>query len=475
MQDYRPLMKKPTLFVSLIPVIVLVCVIFTCVKIFGDEVTAGPSQIALLSVAVLAFIIGRIFYGLTWDESEKAMMTHLKNTGPAILILLAIGALSGSWMNSGIIPSMIYYGLKFIHPVIFLPLVFVLCSAISLVTGSSWSTVGTFGVALLGAGQMMGLPVPWLAGAIISGSYFGDKMSPLSDTTNLASSFCGVPLFKHIGYMLYNTVPVFIISLIIYIIAGFALPADNTPDIGAQLSAIRETYTISPWLLLIPLITILMVVRKIPPFITLFVAAAVGAIVAVIIQPGVCSAIAPNGFAAAIRMISGSVNIRTGNEILNNLTSTKGMAGMLNTVWLILCVVAFAGVMTASGMIRVITEQLVKLMQNTLSTVASTLGTCIFFNMTLGDQYMAIILPGNMFSESYKKQGYAPELLSRTIEESATVTSVLVPWNTCAVAQSTVLNVATLTYLPYCFFNLITPLFSLFAAAIGYKIRKLTN
>ncbi|HPW77705.1 MAG: Malate-2H(+)/Na(+)-lactate antiporter [Bacteroidetes bacterium ADurb.Bin037] len=468
-------MKKPSLIVSLVPVILLVTIIFTFVRIFGDQVTAGPSQFTLLFVAIITFAIARFSYGLTWSDAEKSMLSHLKNTYPSILILISIGALTGSWMSSGIIPSMIYYGLKIIHPAIFLPLAFVVSSIISLVTGSSWSTVGTFGVALLGVGKIIGLPTPWLAGAIISGAYFGDKMSPLSDTTNLASSFCGVPLFTHIRYMLINTVPVCIICLVIYSIAGFRIPTENAVDVQTQLTALESTFNISIWLLLIPIITILLVVKKVSPFVTLFLSAIAGAVTAVFVQPQICQEIANGRLAAAITMISTHVSIETGDEILNNLTSTNGMAGMLNTVWLILCVIAYAGVMTASGMIHVITENLLKLMRNTLSTIASTLGTCIFFNMALGDQYMAIILPGNMFSESYKKQGFAPEVLSRTIEESATVTSVLIPWNTCGVAQSTVLNVATLTYLPYCFFNLITPLFSLFAAAIGYKIRKLTN
>ncbi len=403
------------------------------------------------------------------------MMTQLKNSGPAILILLAIGALTGSWMNSGVIPTMIYYGLKLINPALFLPLAYILCCFISLMVGSSWTTIGTFGVALLGAGQMMGLPVPWLAGAIISGAYFGDKMSPLSDTTNLASTICGVPLYKHIRYMLYNTAPVFVICLVIYAVAGFCLPRENTVDVHAQLEALAGTFRISGWLLLVPVCTIALVVRKVAPFVTLFISAVVGAVVAVLFQDNVCSAISSSPLAAGITMIVSDVHIETGNVLLDSLTSTGGMAGMLNTVWLILCVVALAGVLTASGMIYVITDYLVRWMKNTFSTVASTLGTCIFFNITLGDQYMAIILPGTMFAESYRKQGYAPELLSRSLEESATVTSVLVPWNTCGVAQSTVLNVATLTYLPFCFFNIITPLFSIFAAVIGYKIRRITK
>ena len=350
-------MKKPSLFVSLIPLLLLIVIIFTCVRIFGDQVTAGPSQFTLLFVTVIAFAISHIFYGLTWEQAEEGMVTHLKNTYPAILILIAIGALIGSWMCSGIIPSMIYYGLKVIHPAVFLPLTFVISSVISLVTGSSWSTVGTFGVALLGAGQIIGFPTPWLAGAIISGAYFGDQMSPLSDTTNLASSFCNVPLFTHIRYMLVNSLPVFIICLIIYLIAGLTIPTDSTVDIQTQLLALQNTFNISGWFLLIPLISIFLVVKKVPPFVTLFVSALAGAIAAVLFQPQICDAIGGGRFAAAITMIGSHVEIDTGDKILNNLTSTNGMAGMMNTVWLILCVIAYAGVMSASGMIHVITDR----------------------------------------------------------------------------------------------------------------------
>ncbi|HNR27644.1 MAG TPA: Na+/H+ antiporter NhaC family protein [Bacteroidales bacterium] len=466
-------MKKPSLLVSLIPVILLVAILLSSVLVFGDKVTAGPSQFALLLVAVITFAIARLKYGISWSQAEESMLSHLKNTYPSILILISIGALTGSWMTSGIIPSMIYYGLKVIHPAIFLPLSFVITALISLVTGSSWSTVGTFGVALLGAGQIIGLPTPWLAGAIISGAYFGDKMSPLSDTTNLASSFCGVPLFTHIRYMLVNTGPVFVICLIIYVVAAIWIPVDNAVDIQSELTALDNTFNISAWFLIIPVITIVLVVKKVSPFVTLFLSAIAGAIVAVLFQPHICYQIAPGRFAAAIKILSTHVSVETGDQLLNNLTSTNGMAGMMNTVWLILCVIAYSGVMTASGMINTITDNLLKLMRNTVSTIGTTLGTCLFFNMTLGDQYMAIILPANMFGDTYRKRGLAPEVLSRTVEESGTVTSVLVPWNTCAVAQSTVLNVATMTYLPYCFFNIITPIFSLFAAAIGYKIRKL--
>lgn len=472
--------KKPGLFLSLLPVITLVVLISLSVRLFGDDVTAGASQISLFIAAIAVCLTAILYLKVPWENIEKAIMQQLDNTGGAIFILLMIGALSGSWMQSGIVPSMIYYGLKIIHPSVFLPIVFLLCSVISFIIGSSWTTVGTFGIAMLSAGNMLGIPVPWLAGAIISGSYFGDKMSFLSDTTNLASSICGVPLHTHVKYMLVNTLPVFILCIVIYAVANFFIPIGNNLNIQEQVNALSSTFRISGWLLLVPVFTLFLIIKKISPLITLFVSALIGAIIAVIFQAPVCEAIAPqagNAFTASatafFKMLSGSVSIETGNAMLNTLTATKGMAGMLNTVWLILCVVCFGGAMTASGMIQTITGSLIKVMRNTFSLVGTTLGTSIFLNCTLSDQYMAIVIPGKMFSEVYREKGYAPELLSRSLEESATVTSVLVPWNTCAVAQSSVLGVATLSYLPYCFFNLITPLFSLFAAAVNYKIRRI--
>ncbi|MFA6769929.1 MAG: Na+/H+ antiporter NhaC family protein [Bacteroidales bacterium] len=472
-------MKKPKLLISLIPVISLITIIFAGVKIFGEDVTSGPSQIALIFSSVLASVIALTYLKVPWEKLEAGMMDHLTKTGPAIFILLMIGALTGSWMISGVVPAMIYYGLQIITPTLFLLVAFILSGVVSVTAGSSWTTVATIGVAMLSAGQILGFPAPWLAGAVISGAYFGDKISPLSDTTNLSASVAGVDLYVHVKYMLITTIPGFILSVIFFAIVGFVLPVNNVLNIENQLSIIEGTFNISPWLLLVPAFTIALIVKKVSPFITLFSSALLGAIVACLYQPDICAQIAPANISKAatylfssMKILSGNVSIETGDAMLNNLTATRGMAGMLNTVWIILCVVTFGGVMEASGMIQTITEKMVVYIKSAAGLVSSTVATTIFFNITLSDQYMAILLPGKMFSETYDKLGYEPRLLSRTLQDSATVTSVLVPWNTCAVAQATVLNVATLAYLPYCFFNLITPIITIIVAAIGYKIIK---
>ncbi len=470
-------MKKPSLVLSLLPIIILVAMISLGVRIFGEEISAGTSQISLLLATVITAIISIVVLKVPWSRIEKGMMNHLSKTGSAIFILLMIGALTGSWMISGIVPAMIFYGLKLIHPSVFLAVTFILTSIVSLMAGSSWTTVGTIGVAMLSAGQILGIPSPWLAGAIISGAYFGDKLSPLSDTTNLASAVAGVDLYTHIRYMLITVTPAFLLSLVIYTVAGFLMPVSSSLSVQANLTSISTTFNISPLLLLVPVFTIILIVRKVSPFITLFLSAIAGAVVACLLQPDLCRQIAGNGLeggvmylVASLKMLYGSVSIETSDAMLNSLAATKGMAGMLNTVWLILCVVTFGGAMEASGMIQVITERMVRMVKSTFSLVGSTVATTLFCNITLSDQYMAILLPGKMFSETYKKMGYEPRLLSRTLEDAGTVTSVLVPWNTCGVAQSGVLGIATLVYLPYCFFNLLTPLMTLLVAAIGYKI-----
>ena len=473
-------MKKPNLIISLTPVVVLIAIIFAGVRMFGEDVTSGPSQIALIFTAVLASIISISYLKVPWEKLEAGMMDHLTKTGPAVFILLMIGALTGSWMISGVVPSMIYYGLKIISPSVFLLVAFLLSGMVSVMAGSSWTTIGTIGVAMLSAGQILGFPAPWLAGAIISGAYFGDKISPLSDTTNLSASVAGVDLYEHVKYMLVTTIPGFILSVIFFTVVGLVLTVNNSLNVDQQLAIISSTFNISPWLLLVPVFTIGMIVKKVSPFITLFSSALLGAVVACLFQPQICEQISPEGMSkgatvlySSLKMLSSEVTIETGDAMLNNLTSTSGMSGMLNTVWIILCVVTFGGVMEASGMIQTITEKMMSLMRNTVSLVGSTVGTTIFFNMTLSDQYMAILLPGKMFSETYRKLGYEPRLLSRTLQDSATVTSVLVPWNTCGVVQASVLNVATLAYLPYCFFNLITPVITIIVAATGYKIKRL--
>lgn len=472
-------MKKPTLLISLLPIIILITIIIFGVKLFGDNLTSGPSQVALITSAIIGAFIAMYHLKIPWEKIEESIIDNLGKTGSAILILLMIGALTAAWIQSGVVPAMIYYGLKIIHPSIFLVVVFLFTAIVSLVIGSSWTTVGTIGVAMLGIGEVLGFHLGWLAGAIISGAYFGDKISPLSDTTNLAASISGTNLYTHVKYMLVTNIPALIITAIVFTIVGFTVDTSSSLDIHEQCSQIAQTYNISPWLLLIPLLTIFMIYKKMSPFITLFISALFGAIIALIIQPNIISQISPypldspyTYLYAPLKMLSSNIEIHSNNEMLSGLINTKGMSGMLNTIWLILCVVVFGGVMEAGGYIAAVTEKLSKLIKNTTSLVASTVCTSIFCNLTLSDQYMSIIITGKMLSKSYKDGGYEPRLLSRSIEDSATVTSVLIPWNTCGVVQSSVLGIPTLVYLPYCIFNIISPFCSIICAAIGYKIYK---
>lgn len=472
-------MKKASLFIAFIPIVALIVMLITGVKMFGDELTAGPSQFALLGAATIGAMIGLFYQKIPWEKFEASFADNMGKSGSVFFILLTIGAVTASWMLSGVVPTIIYYGLKMINPSIFLFVIFVFTGIISLMLGSSWTTIGTIGIAMLSAGQILGFNTGWLAGAIISGAYLGDKLSPLSDTTNLAATIAGVDLYKHIKYMFITSLPTFIITGVIFLVAGFVIPSNTNLDVERELASIASAFKISPWLLLIPVITIYMIYKKISAFMTLMISAVIGAIVAVFVQPQIIAQITPYAvdsaatlFYAPVKLLTSSVEITTGNELIDNLASTSGMAGMLDTVWLIICVCAFGGVMEATGSIETITEKLTKYIKSRTSLVGSTVGTCFFCNLTLSDQYMSIILPGKMFSEIYKREGYEPQLLSRSIEDCSTVTSVIIPWNSCAVMQSSVLGIATLTYAPYCFFNYLSPIVSIIIAAIGYKITK---
>lgn len=473
-------MKKPTLLLAMLPVIVLVSIIAVGVYLFGDNLTSGPSQVALITASIVGALIAMFYLKVPWERIEEGILDSLSKTGSAIFILLMIGALTSSWILSGVVPTMIYYGLQIISPSIFLFVIFIFTALISLMAGSSWTTIGTIGVAMLGAGEILGFHPGWLAGAIISGAYLGDKVSPLSDTTNLAASISEVNIYTHIRYMLITNIPTVIICAIIFAVAGFFVPVNAQLDVAQQCAEIASTFNISLWLLLIPGFTILLIYKKVAPFITLFLSAVVGAVVALIVQPDIISQITPYGegeimryIYAPLKMLSSEVTISTGNAMLDELASTNGMSGMLTTIWLILCVIAFGGMMEACGYITVVTERILKVMKGATSLVASTIGTCIFCNLTLSDQYMSILLPGKMFGKAYREQGLAPQMLSRSIEDSATVVSVLIPWNTCGVVQASVLGVPTLVYLPYCFFNYLSPIVSIVVVAMGYKIARI--
>ncbi len=469
--------KTPSPLLSLVPLVVLVSLLFVAISLLGGDALNGASQVVLLFATAVCCLIGMLFCKVPWKTFEAAIVNNITGVGTALIMLLIIGALSSSWMISGVVPTLIYYGVQLIHPNLFLVSTCVICAIVSVVTGSSWTTVATIGLALLGIGQVQGFDEGWIAGAIISGAYFGDKVSPLSDTTVLASSVTGTPLFKHIRFLMITTVPSLTIALIIFAVAGFTHQASDTIQINEFRVALKDTFSISLWLLIVPVVTGFMIAKRIPAIITLFVSSILAVIFALIFQPDILREIAGAAdvnmqslFTGSLTALYGSTQIETGSATLNELVSTRGMAGMMNTVWLILCAMCFGGAMVASGMLTSIISVFLRFMKNTVGLVSSTVASGLFFNICTADQYISIILTGKMYTQTYKDKGYDSCLLGRTIEDAVTVTSPLLPWNSCGLTQSTVLGVATLTYLPYCFFNLISPLMSIFIATIGFKI-----
>ena len=465
--------QKPRIhwLVALLPFVVLVALQVLVIRVFGSDALDGASQTVLLFSAAVAVAIAMIFYKVPWSSIDGAILNNIKTIGGAILILFLIGAVSGSWMLSGVVPTMIYYGMKIVHPSVFLFITCVVCALVSLVTGSSWTTIATIGIALMGIGTAHGYSVGWTAGAIISGAYFGDKISPLSDTTVLASSVGEVPLFTHIRYMLITTVPSFAIALTVFLVASLC----HTTDAGVQQAVFEEglqtVFVISPWLLLVPLFTAVLIALRLPAIMVLFLSALVAGVVMLFAQPDIVSQIGGgSGFRGLMLSYYSGTSLSTGNEVLDGLVQTRGMRGMLITVFLIFCAAAFGGALSGTGMLQSITSALAKGVSGRRSIVSTTVGTGLFSNMVTGDQYLSIVLTGNIFKKLYKEKGFEGRLLSRSTEDSATVTSVLVPWNTCGMTQSVVLKVATMEYLPYCFFNLISPLMSITVAMLGYKI-----
>ncbi len=471
--------RRPKLIEALIPVIFLTSLISINVFIFGDDSLSGSNQIVLILSATVAAIIA-LRLGIKWEHLHKGMVKSIGSAMSAILILLLIGSLAGTWLLSGIVPSMIYYGLQILNPTIFLLAACVVSAIVSLATGSSWSTVATIGVALLGIGRALGLPDGLIGGAIISGAYFGDKMSPLSDTTNLAPAMAGTDLFTHIRYMAWTTVPSISITLIIFLIIG--LNRSNTggmDDIAPVLRSIDSTFNINPWLFLVPVLVIAMIVKKVPALPALLTGTLAGGLFALIFQPQIIEQVSGiegrfhvAAYVAIMKAMYTDISVTTDNAMVNSLLETGGMRGMLNTVWLIMCAMIFGGIMESSGLLQRITESVIKLAHNTGSLVASTAGTCMFFNITASDQYLSIVVPGRMFADTYRERGLKPQVLSRTLEDSGTVTSVLVPWNTCGATQATVLGVPTLVFLPFCFFNIISPFMTVLFAYFNIKIAR---
>ena len=469
--------KRISAGVSLIPLLVLIALLFLVVRTFKADALDGGSQVALLLASGVVIAIAMLSYKVPWSSLEGAIADNIKSIGTAVIVLLLIGAVAGSWMVSGIVPTLIYYGLKVLSPNIFLLAVCLICALVSLMTGSSWTTVATIGTAFIGIGMALGFSAGWTAGAILSGAYFGDKISPLSDTTVLASSVTETPLFTHIRYMLITTVPSITIACIIFLIASLTHHTESSVMAAEFSEALKGSFNISGWLLVVPIITGVLIAKKLPAMITLSVAALLAAVTALIAQPDLVAQIGGGSnfqglFKGSFITLYGSTSIETGFEALDSLVQTKGMNGMMSTIFLIFCAAMFGGTLKGSGMIQSLTDALTRHIKGRTSLVASTIATGVFSNLVAGDQYLSIILTTSLYKKLFDDMGFESRLLSRSAEDSATVTSVLIPWNSCGMTQSTVLKVPTLEYLPYCFFNLISPLMSILVAAAGYRITR---
>ena len=474
-------MKTPKLSLSaaLLPLITLILLLTYNVTVFGDDALSGSNQFILLLGGVVGGLVGlrnKVTYGHMLDKVGENLQSV---TGP-ILILLLVGALAGTWLLSGIIPAMIDYGLQIANPRFFLPACVMISALVSLATGSSWSTSATIGIALIGIGKALDLPVGMVAGAVISGAYFGDKLSPLSDTTNLAPAMAGSELFTHIRYMLYTTLPSIVITLLLFIVLGWSFSSSGEIETSLLSDSIREKFNITPNLFFVPLIVIIMIVKKTPPLLALFVGTLLGGLFALIFQPQLLMDLSESSvlnfktiYKSIFNAITVDTHIETNDPLLNELFSSGGMQGMLGTVWLIICAMVFGGVMDAIGALQAISNAFLKWAKTTFQLVAGTAASSLTVNLTASDQYLAIVVPGKMFEQAYRDRKLAPENLSRTLEDAGTVTSVLVPWNTCGAYQSGVLGVGVAEYFIYAFFNLISPLMTLIYAYLKIRLKKL--
>ena len=475
-------MKKSSIartVISLVPILVLVGLLALDISIFGSDSILGASQISLLFSAGICVWLSMWLFKTPWKEFEAAIKSNIGDVTTAIVILFLIGAISGTWTVSGIVPTFIYYGVKIISPKFFLLTACVICAFVSVMIGSSWTTIATIGIALMGIGKAQGFSDGMIAGAIISGAYFGDKISPLSDTTVMAASINNVPLFSHIKYLMFTTIPSIVITLVIFTVLGFSHTGTEAARIDTYTTTLGSTFNITPWLMIVPVLTGIMIARKMPALIVLALSTMLAAIAAIIFQSnivtGIGSAITEGPlwkvqFTGIVETIYNSVNIETGNPDVNNLVASRGMIGMLNTVYLIMCAMCFGGCMKASGMLHHLASLILPFTKRRTSLVASTVVSGTALNGIVSDQYLAIILTSNIFKDIYEREGYESRLLSRAVEDSATITSPLYPWSSCGMTQSTILSVPTLTYLPFCFFNWISPLMSIVIASAGYKI-----
>ncbi|AXO79049.1 Na+/H+ antiporter NhaC [Olleya aquimaris] len=468
--------KELSLLEALIPVVILMSLLaYNIFFVEGQEwFGTYTNHIILLIGGLVAAGVG-LFNKVSVTLMLKEIWENLKSVFVPIMILFLVGALAGTWLVSGIIPAMVYYGLQVLNPSIFLPASVIIAAIISIATGSSWTTSATVGIALIGIGSALGIAPGMIAGAVISGAYFGDKMSPLSDTTNLAPAMAGTDLFTHIRYMTFTTVPTLIVTLIVFSILSTTIDTSGTTDISGLLASIKNTFNITPLLFIVPGVVIGLILLKTKPLIALFTGIILAAVFAFIFQPNILDSLADSKISAIITSILTDTNIATDNQKLNKLFSSGGMNGMLWTIFLICCAMVFGGIMDAIGALSRITKELLKIATSVFGLFTSTVISCLGLNAIASDQYLAIVIPGKMFKKAYKDRGLAPENLSRTLEDSGTVTSVLIPWNTCGAYQSGVLGVSVADYFIYAIFNWLSPITTLLFAAFSIKIRQIIS
>lgn len=482
MSENNQINHSMPLALALLPILILILALTgNVLYVYGDDALSGSSQMIIILVAGLAAAIG-MARGVKWSHIQAGMVDTISHSLPSILILLLVGALASIWLLCGTVPLLVYYGVKLLNPTVFLVACCVACGLTSLVSGSSWSTAATIGVAMVGVGRALGIPDGMIGGAIISGAYFGDKLSPLSDTTNLAAAVTETPLFDHIRYLLFTTVPSIVISLVLFTIIGLNLDTSSTGvDVSSVLRAIDDRFNVTLWLLLPPAITLGLISRKVEAIPALFVGILAGVACALVFQRELLADLlaSMDGDFLQYRLLMDTlftgVSIDTSEPTINDLFSAGGMKGMLNTVWLILAAMSFGGVMDACGMLKRIMQSVQKLAKGFFSLVACTAGTCIVTNVSTSDQYISVAIPGRMFAQLYKDKGYASQNLSRTLEDTGTVTSVLIPWNTCGAYHAAVLGIATPTYFFYCFFNLLSPFMTLIYAWFMIKIKMIDD
>lgn len=471
--------RQPSLALSIVPIAFLLLSLIAIIIMRGADAVSSMSQIILLCATALSAGIATIVCHRPVRTLATGLAKSAKQILPAVIILFFIATVSATWMLSGVVPTLIDYGLEMLNPRLFLFITCAVCSVISVLTGSSWTTIATIGIAFMGIGTVFGYSDGWIAGAIISGAYFGDKVSPLSDTTVLASSSCGVELFSHVKFLMITSIPSMAIALIVFAFAGWSTPVTESAHSSEMVKFLNQSFNITPWILIIPAITLGLILLRVNTMATLAISSLLGLAGLFIFQPRLAGSILGNGLDSVTGYISTAADvlltetrISTGNELLDSLVSTGGIEGMMPTIYLVLCAMLFGGAMLGSGMLSTITHAFTRRLRSPRSIISTTVGSGLFLNACTADQYLSIIIGGNLYKNLYRRNGLDARLLSRSLEDSISVTSVLIPWNSCGVTQATVLGVATLSYLPYCIFNIMSPLMSLLVAWTGFRINR---